>query len=147
MRAELINSYPDAFDLLYAFNKKLNRQLSEEELIEGIDKFLKYGHAIAIIKDRAVIAFMNLYCNNYDTLEAYINNTYVLEEYRGQGISNLLMEKALEICRINKFRSIKLHVISSNARAVNLYTKYGFVFNGKKKTIAGNKLDEMEKIL
>jgi len=84
------------------------------------------------LDENHIIAFLMLYCNNYETLEAYICNVYVLEKYRGIGLSKQILESAIEICANNKFKKIKLHVAYNNTVAISLYKKYGFMANGIK---------------
>lgn len=129
-KPEVINNRKDAFDLIWNHNKEIGRELSDEELKTGIDKFIKNGNVIAVLDENHIIAFLMLYCNNYETLEAYICNVYVLEKYRGIGLSKQILESAIKICANNKFKKIKLHVAYNNTVAISLYKKYGFRANG-----------------
>lgn len=144
--AEVINSRTDAFDLIWKHNKEIGRSLSDEELERGIHKFIDHGNVISIIENNRIIAFLMLYCNNYETLEAYICNVYVLKPYRGVGLSKLLMDKAIDICVANKFETIKLHVAEDNYNAVGLYKAYAFEADGNIKD-DGERLIEMIKRL
>lgn len=131
--AEIINKREDAFCLIWNHNKEIGRTLSDEELKSGIQKFIDKGNVIAVIDQGKIIAFLMLYCNNYETLEAYICNVFVLEQFRGMGLSKLLMDKAIEICVQNGFKTIRLHVGEDNETAINLYKYYSFEPNGKYK--------------
>ena len=144
--AEIINEYPNAFEILWNHNREIGRTLSDDELTDGINKFLENGNSIAVLDGNHIIAYSNLYCNNYETLEAYICNVYVLNEYRGCGLSNLLIEKSIEICRKNKFKSISLHVDNNNAPAISLYKKFNFEMTGKTNP-NNDKSIEMKKML
>ena len=106
-------------------------------------KFLDKGNVIAIVYDKMIIGMANLYCNNYDTKEAYLNNVELLKEYRGIGLSKLIVEKAICVAKDNNFLSIKLNVEESNLIAVNLYKKYGFIFTNNYKEIDGVITKEM----
>ncbi len=59
--------------------------------------------------------------------ESNILNVCVDNKYRGNGIASQLMNKALEYCRSNDFKSIFLEVRASNKIALHLYEKFGFV--------------------
>lgn len=144
--AEVINGRQDAFELIWNHNKEIGRTLSDEELKIGINKFIDKGNVIAIIENNKIVAFLMLYCNDFESLEAYICNVYVLESYRGLGLSKRLMDKAIEICKRNDFKTIKLHVAEDNTTAINLYNKYRFYPNGKTKD-DGERLIEMIKKL
>lgn len=49
---------------------------------------------------------------------------YVLSEYYGKGVGQLLMEAALE--RLKGYRQIRLWVLKENGRAIRFYEKCGF---------------------
>lgn len=125
---EIINQREDAFQLMWDHNREIGRTLSDEELKRGIEKFIDKGNAIAVIRDGIIIAFLLLYCNDYDTLQAYICNVYVLEQYRRKHMAESMMRKAIEICKEKQFRSVHLHASESYAPAVALYRKLGFSF-------------------
>lgn len=144
--AVVINDFNDAFDIIWNHNKEIGRDLSDEDLKNGIKKFLNQGYVVAVLEKKHVLALLVLYCNNFDTLEAYICNVYVLTKFRKQGLSKLLLEKAIRMCRDKKFSTIKLHVAEKNTPAISLYKQYGFIFNGKYKD-DGEKQLEMVKHL
>ena len=145
--AERINDEEDTFNQLYDWNKKIGRNISDEELKIGIQKFIDKGNAIAIRNNSEVIAFLNVYCNDYETLNAYINNVEVYKSYRGLGLSKLLMEKAIELCVEKNFKTISLHVAKDNNAAIALYQKFGFKFVPSAEDNTQERLIEMVKKL
>lgn len=50
-----------------------------------------------------------------------IQPLYIIDKYRGYGLSNILMKDAIE-----KYGANKLGVYSDNKIAINLYKKFGF---------------------
>lgn len=56
-----------------------------------------------------------------------IERIYVLKEYHGQNVGQLLYDKALNIARQKKADYIWLGVWEENPRAINFYKKNGFV--------------------
>lgn len=54
----------------------------------------------------------------------------VLKEYRGQGIGERLAQTALERARAIGLERVELDVYASNAAAIRLYEKLGFVVEG-----------------
>ena len=123
-----INDLSNAEQLLWNHNKEIGRKLSDEELQVGIRKFIDKGEVIGFVENERITAMLVLYCYNFDTLQAYICNVYVLDEYRGKHLSECMIEKAIEICRSKGFKTICLHVSESNIPAVKTYKKLGFVF-------------------
>ena len=143
IKAIEINNFANAYELIWNHCKEIGRDLTDEELDLGIKKFLAKAHVLAIVRNNHILAFSILYCNNYDTLQAYICNVFVLQEYRGLGYSSKLISKAIEICKAKNFKTIALHVKEDNMPAVNLYKKFGFVYTGNHKNEVGNEQSEM----
>ena len=147
MIVERINDRTNAFDLIYDFNIEIGRELSDDELRVGIRKFLDYGNVIGVLNGEKLIAMMNLYCNNDETLEAYMNNVYVLDSYRGKGLSKKMMDIAISICKDKHFKKIKLHVAPDNVVAIQLYEKYDFVLLPGTHSQGGNGEELVEMVL
>lgn len=57
----------------------------------------------------------------------------LLAEYRGRGIGKMLLEKALAAAQERGIMRVELLTLESNKRAIALYERYGFVFEGIKK--------------
>lgn len=66
-----------------------------------------------------------------DTAE--LNNIVIKKNYRGQGISSLLLEKIIDIAKNYNCTKINLEVATSNTIAINLYKKFDFKQVGKRK--------------
>lgn len=56
----------------------------------------------------------------------WLDELYVLPEFRASGIGTLLLRKAFEITRADGCIAMDLEVESSHARAANLYQREGF---------------------
>ena len=65
--------------------------------------------------------------------ESELFNIAVAPEFRGQGLSKLIMDSALEDAQKRGAETVFLEVRASNAAAIGLYEKYGFVQNGVRK--------------
>lgn len=141
--AVLINDYSNAKNMLIEFYKKAKVYNNEKKIIDTVTKFLKLGNIYGIVNDGKVSCMLNLYCNNLDTREAYICDVFVLKEYRGEGLSKLILKEAIDKCIEDKFKLIKLHVNKNNNIAINLYKQYGFVESGDE----NNSVLEMTKFI
>lgn len=62
-----------------------------------------------------------------DETAAEIERIYVLQEYHGKHIGQLLFEKAIQICKERKSAYVWLGVWEENPRAIKFYKKNGFV--------------------
>ena len=65
--------------------------------------------------------------------EAHITNVAVLPEYRKQGIGEKMMREILRIAKEHGAVAMTLEVRPSNAPALALYHKFGFVSEGIRK--------------
>jgi RimJ/RimL family protein N-acetyltransferase len=55
----------------------------------------------------------------------------IIEAYRGQGIGRRLLERVIEHCWRARLVRIELEVLVDNARAIALYEKLGFHYEGR----------------
>lgn len=65
--------------------------------------------------------------------ELHITNIAIAPDYRGKGLSNLLMQALFDYAQTNQFASMTLEVRTTNAVAIGLYEKYNFVTLGVRK--------------
>lgn len=142
MELTVINKFQNAFSLMYDFYHNIGTDKTEENLKNSINKFIAYGDVIAVIDKDQMAAMLNLYCNNKETLEAYICDVYVCDEYRRKGLAKQMMLRAIEICRERNFKGIRLHVANDNIPAISLYKALGFV-NTENTDERFNSLQEM----
>jgi ribosomal protein S18 acetylase RimI-like enzyme len=56
-----------------------------------------------------------------------IERIYVLKEFHGKNVGQILYEKAMQIARQSNANYVWLGVWEENARAINFYKKNGFV--------------------
>lgn len=140
---ELVNSH----DLLMDFNREIKIYKTEEEMKQTVDKFLDLGNPIGIVDNNKLIAYFNLYCNNFETLEAYFGNLYVLNQYRKQGIAKKLVYFSFDFAKEKGFKKIMLHVAKDNTPAIKLYETCGFEYTGVEKHMGNEDTYEMCKYL
>ena len=65
--------------------------------------------------------------------EAHLLNISVRGDLHGRGIGRLLLDKVAQMARDKGLASILLEVRPSNARAIMLYERFGFVQIGRRK--------------
>lgn len=123
------------------------RKLSDEEVIQGMQKFIDKGNVVGCLFENKLYGMLNVYCNFVETGDAYLNNVEVLKEYRGLGLSKGLLRIAYDIVKEYHFNSVSLDVAEDNTVAIGLYKKEGFFFTGNKREYKGQILLEMNKIL
>ena len=137
---ELLNEHENSYTLIKDFCIKIG-SYDSDNFDEWYKKIIKTAYILAI-KDKEIFAFLLLYNTDKTTDDCYMCNVHVLENYRGNGYSVMLMNKAVEICKQNNLNTIYLHVNKENKRAVSVYRKFGFITTGA--TDATEKLLEMK---
>ena len=70
--------------------------------------------------------------------EAELFDIAVDLRYQGKGLSKFLMEHFMNICKEKQVRTIFLEVNTNNIKAINLYTKFGFVEYSRRKNYYGD---------
>lgn len=110
--------------------KYLNEAFSLEKLkTELNDPNSEFYFALL---DNQVIGYLKLNSGNSQTelkdeKAVEIERIYVLKEYHGKNVGQLLYEKALQIAKAANAEFIWLGVWEENSRAINFYKKNGFV--------------------
>ena len=82
-----------------------------------------FSKKIEYIENNISIGYLE-YSIIYERME--IDNIFVSEEYRNQGIGTKLLEYLIEYAKENKIVNITLEVRTSNNIAKKLYKKMGF---------------------
>lgn len=88
------------------------------------------GRYIVILDDKKVVAYGGFWIIGID---ANINNIAVKSEYRGMGVSKMLMNKLIEMAKNENAQNMYLEVRESNKVAQNLYRSLNFKMIGLRK--------------
>lgn len=111
---DLINQIQNIFYDIY----KQKDELKNEFMLNPYTKVYIY------IENNNILGLIHIN-DIYDRYE--INNIYVLEKYRKNGIASKLLEKVIEEGNNKKIINITLEVRKNNEKAIKLYKKYNFV--------------------
>lgn len=88
------------------------------------------GYALLIQLESTIIGYLILtlgYSLEYYGRDAFIDEFYIREGYRGKGIGSRALEFAQNFCKNIGVRALHLEVDRANTRAQTLYRKAGFV--------------------
>ena len=111
-------------------NKYLEEGFSKEKLTDELSD--KNAEFYFVTLDSKVIGYLKLNFGQSQTelkddkaLE--IERIYVLKEFHGKKVGQLLYDKAIEVAKLTNADYIWLGVWEENPRAINFYKKNGFV--------------------
>jgi len=110
--------------------KYLEEGFSEEKLTSELNNDYSEFH-FAVFNDR-VVGYLKLNFGSSQT-ELQDNNSleieriYVLQEYHGKKVGQVLYEKAMQVAEDKKANYVWLGVWEENPRAIRFYQKNGFV--------------------
>jgi len=129
---------PDEIDALREFTKQLVEGLGQKfdpkRFDWGIQRRLydplqRHGILIAVNEDNNEIAGMiiaELRIDPFGMSEGYIKQFYLKSEYRGRGVGEILLKKALEHLKRIKVEKVKVNIKNKALEASNLYEKMKF---------------------
>jgi len=119
--------FNELYDFLVSCDNDFIPSLSSKVNIYDYSiKLLKNSEIISLICNEKLIGLLAIYCNNFINKEAFISVVCLSKDYRGYGLSKVLLEKSIEIAKNKNFLKIKLEVNKNNKIAIKLYNKFGF---------------------
>ncbi|MFL0267214.1 ribosomal protein S18-alanine N-acetyltransferase [Candidatus Clostridium radicumherbarum] len=107
-----------------SFKTPWSRESMEKELKNEVARY------VVAVKDNMVIGYGGVWLI---LDEGQITNIAVHPEFRGLGISHLLLDALIQVCALEDIIAMTLEVRKSNTTAQNLYKKHGFVEEGVRK--------------
>ena len=93
---------------------------AEGRSIEEVEESITHSDCYGLYKDKQQIGFARV-LTDYTTF-AYLMDVFVIEEYRRQGLSKILLKKIFEDA---KFKNVKKWMLATKD-AHSLYEKFGF---------------------
>lgn len=120
-----------------AFNKLDNYPFSKKITTQNLKKILEnpnLGKIWMIESDKKAIGYLVItYCFSfeYKGLYAYIDEIYIDEKYRNQGIGTKAVQFAIRESKKGKIKMLYLEVEKHNKRATSVYEKLGFSENAR----------------
>ena len=114
-------------DFLVACDNDFVPKLSDDLDLYDFSKKI-YTHTVRFeARDNGeLVGLLSAYLNDKESGIGFINHISILQKYKGNGISNILMNDCLEYAKRENFNYIRLEVSKNNNIARKLYEKYGF---------------------
>ena len=130
IRLDALMNNPESFGSSY--REELNKDDKKwKERFKDTNRtvFIAFNHklpiGVALVSYESAERFKHL---------AHIYSMYIKKEFRGKGISNLLIKSImLSLKRRKNIKKIKLNVVKQQVPAINLYKKFGFKIVGELK--------------
>ncbi|HMF73103.1 MAG TPA: GNAT family N-acetyltransferase [Flavitalea sp.] len=114
--------------------ENMSEYLQDTFSIEKITNELNNQHSefyIAVLEDQTIgylkVNFQQAQTELKDANSLEIERIYVLKEFHGQKVGQLLYQKAIQIAKSNMLKYVWLGVWDQNPRAINFYKKNGFI--------------------
>ena len=88
-----------------------------------------FGHVFLILLASEVVGYAVLtfgYSLEFHGRDAFVDELYLRDEYRGQGIGKRALEFLTEVCVAEGVSALHLEVERSNTQAQAVYRKFGF---------------------
>ena len=106
------------------FSHPWSRRILESELQNETSRFL------VAVEDGKVIGYIGM---SAVIDEGYLFNAAVDSHYRKKGVGSALVRELVTWCQKHDFAFLTLEVRESNAPAIALYSRFGFVRVGERK--------------
>ena len=99
-----------------------------DELIEDENYF---QCLVAEDADKAIIGFATFFFAYYSWTgrAIYLDDLYVTNAFRNQGIGKMLLEKVIDFAKDNKCKNVRWRVSKWNTNAIDFYKKMGVVID------------------
>ncbi len=144
--SEIVIRKMDMSDVPYVYKEELKifgKSLGEATLYHEVlhNKLSKYFIALVDGKKAG-------YVGSWLTIpNAEILNLFVSEDYRGNNIGTMLMNKVIRVCEEEKIELLTLEVRPSNKYAITMYEELGFELSHRRKNYYKNNEDALLMVL
>jgi ribosomal protein S18 acetylase RimI-like enzyme len=102
---------------------------SAREAVEQLANDPSLGELWVILKDERVVGYIVItlgFSLEFHGRDAFVDELYIDEPFRGQGLGGFALDFAASQCRQMSVRALHLEVEEGNHVARGLYTKHGF---------------------
>ena len=124
--AEVLLNFMQAY---YAFDGHGFERDKARTALLGLLRDSRFGRAWLVLDGNAPVGYIIL-CFGYSLewlgRDAFLDELYLREEYRGRGWGRKTIAFIEEAARAEGIRTLHLEVVKRNARALTIYKKMGF---------------------
>jgi len=117
----------EIYNLLLACDNDFIPKLSNDlDLYVFTEKIYTHTVRFEVYDNGKLVGLLSAYLNDKESGIGFINHISILQKYKGNGISNVLIKNCLEYAKKENFKYIRLEVSKHNSIARKLYEKYDF---------------------
>ena len=124
----------DLIRLLDTVNSEFSGELIPVKTEFYVDKLINNSKLFLEYDNNSLIGFIAFYANNEETRLGYLSMLAVDKRYRGKGVAQMLLSKAIAYLHKIRFEYFDLEVLKSNVKAIEFYKKNGFDVYEEKET-------------
>ncbi|MGH9843409.1 MAG: GNAT family N-acetyltransferase [Blastocatellia bacterium] len=113
----------------YAHEELVFEKTAARRALEGLINDSSFGRVVLICNEAEVIGYAVLtfgYSLEFHGRDAFVDEIYLREDARGQGMGQRVLAYLTEVCAENGVRALHLEVERKNAAAQSAYRKFGF---------------------
>lgn len=99
----------------------------KQDLFDYAKKLKEKATLVTIICDEKIAAMVAGYTENIIDNIAYISILATVNEARGRGYAQKVLQEFIQICRKKRISAVHLYAAQNNFPALKLYKKIGFV--------------------
>ena len=134
IRTAVADDYPAILNIIkeLALFEKAPEKVTNT--VEQMKAEQDYFHCLVAVDEAGTVIAICLYFFAYYTWvgkSLYLDDIYVLEPYRRQGIASSLLDRLFEVARKEKCNRVRWQVLNWNENAIQLYQKYGATIDGE----------------
>lgn len=114
----------------YAYDRHNFDANAARRAMSKLLKDLHLGTVLLVIDDKKIIGYLVLalgYSLEFGGRDAFIDEFFILERYRGKGLGRTALRQAEKAARKLGVKAIHLEVTRHNSTVIDLYKRDGFV--------------------
>ena len=113
--------------LLQSHNSRENGIMLTVPIEDYVTKIIHYATIVPYWIGGELKAFIAYYNNDKSKSLAFLTMILIDKDLQGKGLGKLLLEFSMGDLQKNGFKSYGLEVLKDNEKAIQLYTKLGFI--------------------
>lgn len=131
MMLDIRKAEPSDFEEIYSLIIEFARFIkTPEKVIITPSQMMKdkdYFNCFIVLDKNKIVGFATYFIAYYSWTgkTVYLDDLYVLEQYRGRGVGNKLLDKIIETAKLENCKKVRWQVSNWNEKAIEFYKMRG----------------------